>query len=114
MNKRMSKEALHVELALAMRKEQDEYHNWLMSQDVATVIAHAEECSVREDILLSMEYLDFDERTMEELLQSGKPLAVMCEMFLRGNDEEKNSIEAQVCAFIDAMAARIYGMMAAC
>lgn len=114
MNKRMSKEALHVELALAMRKEQDEYRNWLMSQDVATVIAHAEECSVREDILLSMEYLDFDERTMEELLQSGKPLAVMCEMFLRGNDEEKNSIEAQVCAFIDAMAARISGMMAAC
>ena len=51
---------------------------------------------------------------MEELLQSGKPLAVMCEMFLRGNDEEKNSIEAQVCAFIDAMAARISGMMAAC
>lgn len=39
MNKKMSKEALHVELALAMRKEQDEYHNWLMSQDVATVIA---------------------------------------------------------------------------
>ena len=42
MNKKMSKEALHVELALAMRKEQDEYHNWLMSQDVATVIAHAD------------------------------------------------------------------------
>ena len=81
MNKRMSKEALHVELALAMRKEQDEYHNWLMSQDVATVIAHAEECSVREDILLSMEYLNFDEGTMKSCLNPASRLLLCVKCF---------------------------------
>lgn len=51
------KEKLNSELYNKMSAEQDKYRDWLTSQPPEEILRHAYEYSVREDILMAMEYM---------------------------------------------------------
>ena len=54
----MTNEELNTALYKKIFAEQDKFRDWLKSQPSAEVLNHAYEYTVREDILLSLEYND--------------------------------------------------------
>lgn len=57
-----------------MFAEQEQFRDWLLSQPPAEILNHAYEYTVREDILMSLEYNDLEDSQARALLKSGKPL----------------------------------------
>ena len=58
-----------------MKDEQDKYRDWLLSQPPEEILNHTYEYTVREDILLSLEYHDLPDAQVKALLKSPSPLA---------------------------------------
>ena len=71
----MTNDELNTALYEKMFAEQETYRAWLLSQPSEEILHHTYEYSVREDILLSMEYNDLPDAQAKALLKSPTPLA---------------------------------------
>ena len=71
----MSNEELNTALYQKMFGEQEFYRSWLLSQSPEEILNHTYEYTVREDILLSLEYHDLPDAQAKALLKSPSPLA---------------------------------------
>lgn len=72
---KMTNEELNTELYQKMFAEQEKYREWLLSQPSEEIINHTYEYTMREDILLSVEYNDLSDKQCKALLQSPCSLA---------------------------------------
>ena len=72
---KMTNEELNTELYQKMFAEQEKYREWLLSQPSEEIINHTYEYTMREDILLSVEYNDLSDKQCKALLKSPSPLA---------------------------------------
>ena len=70
----MTNEELNTALYQKMFAEQETYREWLLSQPSEEILNHTYEYTVREDILLSMEYNDLPDAQAKALLKS--PISV--------------------------------------
>ena len=68
------KEKLNQQLFEKMSAEQDKYRDWLSAQPPEEILNHAYEYSIREDILMAMEYIDLPADQAKALLSSPAPL----------------------------------------
>ena len=71
----MSNEELNTALYQKMFGEQESYRGWLLSQPPEEILNHTYEYTVREDILLSLEYHDLPDAQAKALLKSPSHLA---------------------------------------
>lgn len=79
----MNEQKLNGALYGKMYAEQKQYEQWLKSQSPEEVLKHAYEYTIREDILLAMEYLDLSGPQAKALLNSPTPLADVYRYFER-------------------------------
>lgn len=70
----MTNEELNTALYKKMFAEQEAYREWLLGQTSAEVLNHTYEYTMREDILLSLEYNDLSGEQAKALLKSPCPL----------------------------------------
>ena len=70
----MTNEELNTALYEKMFAEQETYRAWLLSQSPEEILNHTYEYTVREDILLSLEYHDLTDAQARTLLKSPSPL----------------------------------------
>jgi hypothetical protein len=71
----MTNEELNTALYEKMFAEQETYRAWLLSQTSEEILNHTYEYTVREDILMSLEYHNLPDRQARALLKSPSPLA---------------------------------------
>lgn len=69
----MTNEELNTALYQKMFAEQKTYREWLLSQPSEEILNHTYEYTVREDILLLMEYNDLPDAQAKALLKSPTP-----------------------------------------
>ena len=71
----MNNQELNTALYEKMFAEQDTYRKWLLTQPPEEILNHTYEYTIREDILLSLEYHDLTDAQAAALLKSSTPLA---------------------------------------
>ena len=71
----MDNEALNRKLYEKLFEEQEKYKGWLLEQSPEEILRHAYEYTIREDIVLAMEYHDVSDEQARALLDSPSPLA---------------------------------------
>ena len=71
----MTNEERNTALYQKMYAEQEKFRDWLKGQPPEEILNHAYEYTIREDILLSLEYNDLSPRQAKALLKSPTPLA---------------------------------------
>ena len=71
----MTNEERNTALYQKMFAEQEKFRDWLKGQPPEGILNHAYEYTIREDILLSLEYNDLSPRQAKALLKSPTPLA---------------------------------------
>lgn len=71
----MTNEQLNTALYEKAFAEQEVYRNWLLTQPPEEILKHTYEYTVREDILLSLEYHDLPDAQAKAFLRSPSPLA---------------------------------------
>ena len=71
----MNNQELNTALYEKMFAEQDTYRKWLLTQSPEEILNHTYEYTIREDILLSLEYHDLADAQADALLKSSTPLA---------------------------------------
>lgn len=71
----MTNEELHTALYEKMFAEQETYRAWLLSQPPEEILNHTYAYTVREDILMSLEYHELPDTQVRALLKSPSPLA---------------------------------------
>ena len=86
----MTNEELNTRLYEKMFAEQEQFRDWLLSQPAAEILNHAYEYTVREDILMSLEYHDLEDSQARALLKSGKPLK---QVFERWENQETSYMD---------------------
>ena len=86
----MTNEELNTRLYEKMFAEQERFRDWLLSQPAAEILNHAYEYTVREDILMSLEYHDLEDSQARALLKSGKPLK---QIFERWENQETSYMD---------------------
>lgn len=86
----MTNEELNTRLYEKMFAEQEQFRDWLLSQSPAEILNHAYEYTVREDILISLEYHDLEDNQARALLKSGKPLK---QIFERWENQETSYMD---------------------
>lgn len=86
----MTNEELNTRLYEKMFAEQEQFRDWLLSQPAAEILNHAYEYTVREDILMSLEYHDLEDSQAWALLKSGKPLK---QIFERWENQETSYMD---------------------
>ena len=86
----MTNEELNTRLYEKMFAEQEQFRDWLLSQPAAEILNHAYEYTVREDILISLEYHDLEDNQARALLKSGKPLK---QIFERWENQETSYMD---------------------
>ena len=86
----MTNEELNTRLYEKMFAEQEQFRDWLVSQPAAEILNHAYEYTVREDILMSLEYHDLEDSQARALLKSGKPLK---QIFERWENQETSYMD---------------------
>lgn len=69
----MTNEELNTALYEKMFAEQETYRAWLLSQPPEEILNHAYEYTMREDILMSLEYHDLPDAQARALLKSPSP-----------------------------------------
>ena len=86
----MTNEELNTRLYEKMFAEQEQFRDWLLSQPAAEILNHAYEYTVREDILMSLEYHDLEDSQARALMKSGKPLK---QIFERWENQETSYMD---------------------
>ena len=71
----MTNEELNTALYEKMFAEQETYRAWLLAQASEEILNHTYEYTVREDILMSLEYNSLPNAQVRALLKSPSPLA---------------------------------------
>lgn len=71
----MTNEELNTALYEKMFSEQETYWAWLLAQPPEEILNHTYEYTVREDILMSLEYNSLPNTQVRALLKSPSPLA---------------------------------------
>ena len=90
----MTNEELNTALYKKMFAEQETYRAWLLSQAPEEILNHTYEYTVREDILMSLEYHDLTDAQARALLKSPSPLA---EVFADWEGKETGYMDDMVC-----------------
>lgn len=88
----MINEELNTALYEKMFAEQETYQAWLLSQPLKEILNHAYEYTVREDILMSMEYHDLPDAQAGALLKSPSPLS---DVFADWENKETSHINSR-------------------
>lgn len=70
----MTTEELNTQLYEKILGEQEQYHQWILTQPPDEILTHAYEFTIREDILLSLEYNELPTKQAKALLKSPCPL----------------------------------------
>ncbi len=83
-------EAMNAELYEKMLEEQENFRGWLLGQPPEEILNHTYEYTIREDILMEMEYLELSFSQMQMLLSSPTPLA---DIFKEYNRQETSHME---------------------
>ena len=100
----MTNEELNTALYQKMFAEQQQYREWLMNQPPCEILNHCYEYTVREDIVLALEYHDLSDKQCKALLKSPCPLAdVFKDLEKRETDHMENirdTIECRANAII--------------
>ena len=100
----MTNEELNTKLYEKMFAEQETYRDWLLSQPAAEVLNHTYEYTMREDILLSVEYNDLSGKQCKALLKSPCPLGDVFKDFERREtshmDDIRDTVECRANAVI--------------
>ena len=86
----MTNEELNTRLYEKMFAEQEQFRDWLLSQPAAEILNHAYEYTVREDILMSLEYHDLEDSQARALLKSDTPLK---QIFERWENQETSYMD---------------------
>ena len=86
----MTNEELNTALYKKVFAEQEKYREWLLSQPPNEILNHCYEYTVREDILMSLEYNDLEDSQARALLKSGKPLK---QIFERWENQETSYMD---------------------
>lgn len=71
----MTNEELNTKFYEKLFAEQENFKGWLLTQPPEEILNHAYEYTIREDILISMEYNDLTDEQASAFLQSPSPLA---------------------------------------
>ena len=71
----MTNEERNTALYQKMFAEQEKFRDWLKGQPPEEILNHAYEYTIREDILMSLEYHDLSDAQAEALMKSPSPLA---------------------------------------
>ena len=71
----MTNEERNTALYQKMFAEQEKFRDWLKGQPPEEILNHAYEYTVREDILMSLEYHDLSDAQADALMKSPSPLA---------------------------------------
>ena len=100
----MTNEELNTALYEKMFAEQQQYREWLINQPPGEILNHCYEYTVREDIVLALEYHDLSDKQCKALLTSPCPLADVFKDFeKRENDhmeDIRDTIECRANAII--------------
>lgn len=86
----MTNEELNTALYEKMFAEQETYRAWLLAQASEEILNHTYEYTVREDILMSLEYNSLPNAQVRALLKSPSPLA---DVFAAWEDRETSYME---------------------
>lgn len=105
----MTNEELNTALYKKMFAEQEKFEDWLLSQPPREILNHAYEYTVREDILLSLEYNDLTDSQAAALLTSPTPLD---DLFHQYEKMESSHME-EVWACFENRAEQVKAMQAA-
>lgn len=70
----MTNEELNTKLYEKLFDDQEKYKGWLLTQPPEEILKHAYEYTIREDIVLAMEYHDLSDEQCKALLSSPAPL----------------------------------------
>ena len=77
----MTVEELNVALYEKMQNAQEHYRDWLLTQEPAEILNHSYTYTVREDILMSLEYNDLGRAEAQALLRLDDPLTAVFHAF---------------------------------
>ena len=105
----MTNEELNTALYKKMFAEQEKFEDWLLSQPPREILNHAYEYTLREDILLSLEYNDLTDSQAAALLASPTPLD---DLFHQYEKMESSHME-EVWACFENRAEQVKAMQAA-
>ena len=86
----MTNEELNSKLYEKITEEQDEFRAELLSMSPEEILEHAYAYTVREDIVLNLEYHDLSDEQATALLKSEHPLE---DIFMRWEDHESSYME---------------------
>ena len=102
----MTNEELNTALYQKMFEEQEKYREWLLTQPPEEILNHTYEYTMREDIVLALEYHDLTDKQCKALLKSPCPLGDVFKDFeKRETDHMENirdTIECRANAVIRA------------
>lgn len=88
----MTNEERNTALYQKMFAEQETFRDWLKGQSPEEILNHAYEYTVREDILLSLEYHDLSDAQAEALMKSPCPLADIFQDFEKRETDHMETI----------------------
>jgi len=88
----MTNEERNTALYQKMFAEQEKFRDWLKGQSQEDILNHAYEYTIREDILLSLEYHDLSDAQAEALMKSPSPLADVFQDFEKRETDHMETI----------------------
>ena len=88
----MTNEERNTALYQKMFAEQEKFRDWLKGQSQEEVLNHAYEYTIREDILMSLEYHDLSDAQAEALMKSPSPLADVFQDFEKRETDHMETI----------------------
>lgn len=88
----MTNEERNTALYQKMFAEQEKFRDWLKGQPPEDILNHAYEYTVREDILMSLEYHDLSDAQADVLMKSPSPLADVFQDFEKRETDHMETI----------------------
>ena len=88
----MTNEERNTALYQKMFAEQEKFRDWLKGQPPEDILHHAYEYTVREDILMSLEYHDLSDAQADVLMKSPSPLADVFQDFEKRETDHMETI----------------------
>ena len=90
--KPMTLEEWNTKLYEKMFDEQQQFREWLLTQSPSEILNHCYEYTVREDIVLALEYYNLTEKQCRALLKSPSPLADVFKDFEKRETDHMGNI----------------------
>ena len=88
----MTNEERNTALYQKMFAEQEKFRDWLKGQSPEEILNHAYEYTIREDILMSLEYHDLSDAQADALMKSPCPLADVFQDFEKRETDHMETI----------------------